>query len=74
MKAAHLEESLNRKMERLVLDLCQHDIGLPLALREFERKFLEVILHRYGGNRTRAARALGVHRNTLANKLQSHGL
>jgi len=69
-----LEESLNRRLERLVQDLSQHDIRLAQALRAFEKKFLEVALHRSGGNRTRAARALGLHRNTLAHKLESHGL
>ena len=69
-----MDDSLNRKLERLVLDLSQHDIRLTHALRAFERKILEVTLDRCGGNRTRAARALGIHRNTLAHKLETHGL
>lgn len=69
-----MDESLNRKLERLVLDLSQHDIRLAQALHAFEKKILEVALRRCGGNRTRAAQALGVHRNTLAHKLETHGL
>ena len=74
MKAVHLEESLNRRLERLVLEMCQQEIRLPLALRELEKKFLQVVLQQCGGNQTRAARLLGIHRNTLAHKIQNHCL
>ncbi len=65
---------MNRKLERLVLEMCVQEIPLPVAAREFEKKFLQVILRRCGGNRTRAARLLGIHRNTLANKIALHHL
>ena len=68
------QDNLNRKVEQLVTEMCTRDIRLPLAVREFEKKFLQVVLSRCGGNRTRAARMLGIHRNTLAHKIDSHGL
>ena len=37
-----------------------------------ERPLLEVVLHQAGGNQTRAAAILGLNRNTLRKKLQTH--
>ena len=74
MMDVRLEENLNRKIERLVLEMCTQQIQLPLALREFEKMYLQAILRRCGGNRTRAAQVLGIHRNTLAHKIESHRL
>jgi DNA-binding NtrC family response regulator len=42
--------------------------------REAERDALQDALTRAGGNRTQAARLLGVSRRTLYNKLEEHGL
>ncbi|MBI5515988.1 MAG: sigma-54-dependent Fis family transcriptional regulator [Deltaproteobacteria bacterium] len=42
--------------------------------REAEREALAQALQRAGGNRTLAARLLGVSRRTLYNKLEEHGL
>lgn len=74
MVPAKLEDSLHRRMERLVVEMCSRGIRLPQAMREFERHYLEAALSRSGGSRTGAARALGIHRNTLTNKLQGHRL
>jgi DNA-binding protein Fis len=74
MKDRNLRDSLNGKLERLVHEMCVQEIPLPAAAREFEKKFLQAILRRCGGNRTRAARLLGIHRNTLANKIALHRL
>ena len=39
------------------------------ALSEFEKKFIKRVLDRSNGNRSRAARLLGIHRNTLSRKI-----
>jgi Nif-specific regulatory protein len=44
------------------------------ALAEVERAHILAMLRRAGGNRTEAARLLGIGRNTLARKLKSYGL
>ncbi|HSF14416.1 MAG TPA: sigma 54-interacting transcriptional regulator [Vicinamibacteria bacterium] len=41
---------------------------------DFEKHFLEETLARTGGNRTRAARALGLSRQSLYRKMRRHGL
>jgi two-component system response regulator AtoC len=46
----------------------------PLKLREVERDHLLAVLRHCEGNRTRAARVLGIDRRTLFAKLRRHGL
>jgi two-component system response regulator AtoC len=52
------------------------DTGLPLkdACEQFERQYVLRVLDRVHWNVTRAARLLGVHRNTIAQKLSAWGL
>ncbi|PAX09598.1 nitrogen regulation protein NR(I) [Sphingomonas lenta] len=44
------------------------------VLAEVERPLIEAMLRRHGGNQLRAARALGLNRNTLRKRLDSLGL
>jgi DNA-binding protein Fis len=39
------------------------------AVTEFEKKFIKRVLDRSNGNQSRAARVLGIHRNTLSRKI-----
>ncbi len=39
------------------------------AVNEFEKKFIKRVLDRSNGNQSRAARLLGMHRNTLSRKI-----
>lgn len=39
-----------------------------------EKPLLEMVLEHVGGNQTRAAEMLGINRNTLRKKMQSHGI
>ncbi len=39
------------------------------AVNEFEKKFIKRVLDRSHGNQSRAARLLGIHRNTLSRKI-----
>ncbi len=46
----------------------------PQALAEVERVHIEKTLRFHGGNRTRAAKELGISRATLINKIKGYGL
>jgi transcriptional regulator with PAS, ATPase and Fis domain len=46
----------------------------PATLAEVERAHIERTVRRYGGNRTRAARELGIARATLINKIRAYAL
>ena len=52
------------------------DTGPPLrdAMGQFERQYILRVLERVGWNVSRAARDLGVHRNTILAKLSAWGL
>ena len=45
-----------------------------MVLQETERPLLEVIMRQAEGNQTRAAKMLGINRNTLRKKLSHYGL
>jgi two-component system nitrogen regulation response regulator GlnG len=50
------------------------DKGLYLeeAMGEMERRFILTVLEKHNGNQTKAAKAMGIHRNTLNKKLASY--
>jgi DNA-binding NtrC family response regulator len=52
------------------------DTGPPLrdAMEQFERQYILRVLERVGWNVSRAARLLGVHRNTVLAKLSAWGI
>ncbi|HEV2843505.1 MAG TPA: helix-turn-helix domain-containing protein, partial [Thermoanaerobaculia bacterium] len=49
-------------------------LTLEQARREFERQFIVASLKSNRGNICRSARSLGVHRNTLRNKVSDLGI
>ena len=48
--------------------------ALRQASKGFERKYIETVLERVGGNQVKAAKILGIHRNALFNKMKNFGL
>lgn len=58
-------------MEVLVEDLVDKELPIKEALREFEKIYIETTGKKFNGNKTRMAKALGVHRNTLHNLCKS---
>ena len=63
---------MNNKLQAVVDELYRSGIKLDQALREFEKRYIEAALAGSRGNRTLAARALGIHRNTLAHRIERH--
>ena len=56
---------MKNQLEALVNEM--HDSGILYseAVREFKKTFIANVLARSGGNQCKAARELGMHRNTL---------
>lgn len=59
--------------EMLVVE-ADRPIALADRVGRVERLILEGALRLHRGNRTVTARALGIHRNTLLNKIRRYGL
>ncbi len=60
--------NLHQRMELIIKDMVEKEISLKDALREFEKIFFEQAAKKHEGNKTKMARALGIHRNTLHNR------
>jgi len=58
----------------MIAEWVKGEIKLNQALREFERRYITIALKENSGNRSVAARKLGIHRNTLINKVKALNL
>jgi len=66
--------NLNGRLFQIVDELVRRGVSLEQARREFERQFIVASLKTNRGNFCRSARSLGVHRNTLRNKVSDLGI
>ncbi|MGO9641041.1 MAG: helix-turn-helix domain-containing protein [Candidatus Acidiferrales bacterium] len=57
------------QLEALVGQMVERGILFDEAVNEFEKRFIRRVLDRSKGNQSRAARLLGIHRNTLSRKI-----
>ena len=57
------------QLDRLITEMLDRGLLFEEATKEFEKQFILKCLERSGGNRTKTAKALGIHRNTLQKKL-----
>lgn len=69
-----MKRNLNGRMSDLVEELVSCDLPLSQGVREFEKQYIVACLRRHEGNLTRSAKSLGIHRNTLRNKVGSLGI
>lgn len=72
--STHAEElvtSIDDRLNHIIGELIGSGITLEQALDVFEAKYIAAAMHASDGNVTRASRTLGVHRNTLHNKLRT---
>ena len=60
---------MKEQLEQVVGLMVDRGILLDEAVTEFEKKFIKRVLDRSNGNQSRAARLLGIHRNTLSRKI-----
>lgn len=54
------------QLEALVLQMYKSGILYSEAVREFKKRFIMTVLEENAGNQCKAARQLGMHRNTLS--------
>ena len=66
--------TLNGQLTEVVDELVNQGVTLEQARQEFERQFIMASLRSNDWNFCRSARSLGVHRNTLRNKVSHLGI
>ncbi len=62
------------QLESLVNQMVERGIHYADAVSEFEKRFIGKMLERSKGNLSKAAKALGIHRNTLSRKVDDLAL
>lgn len=73
-KAGLPKNNLQGRLIEIVDELVQQGVTLEQARREFEKQFIVASIKSNDGNLGRSARSLGVHRNTLRNKVCNLGI
>lgn len=71
-----MEESIAARLAPLVdtvEDLPEGEL-YKLMIAKLERPLIKLVLNKLGGNQVKAAKALGIHRNTLRKKLKELGI
>ena len=66
--------NLNGRLYDIVDELVSQGLTLEQARQEFERQFIVASLRTNEWNYCRSARSMGVHRNTLRNKISALGI
>ncbi len=58
------------QLESLILQMYRSNILYSEAVREFKKRFIITVLEENHGNQCKAAREMGMHRNTLSRTMQ----
>ena len=62
------------QMDKLVTQMVEAGVFFQDAVSEFEKKYIRKVLELSRGNQTKAAKDLGIHRNTLGRKMEDYKL
>jgi Fis family transcriptional regulator len=71
---SHGASDVKDQLEGLVNQMVERGILFDEAVCEFEKRFIKRVLDCAQGNQSRAAEALGIHRNTLSRKIGEYKL
>ena len=66
---------MKTELESIIEQMIDRGILFDEAVKEFEKNFILKVLDRHNHNLSKAAEALGIHRNTLSKRVleYSHG-
>ncbi|HEX5080736.1 MAG TPA: helix-turn-helix domain-containing protein [Blastocatellia bacterium] len=60
---------MKMELEAIIDQMINHGILFDEAVKEFEKNFILKVLDRHNNNLSKAAEALGIHRNTLSKRI-----
>ncbi len=63
--------TIHRKLELIIKEMVDREIQYKDAMDEFEKIFLETSSKKYKGNKSKVAKAIGIHRNTLHSRAKA---
>jgi len=63
---------ISERLEKLVDDMVDKGVHFEDAVREFEKRFIAKVLGCCDGSVSKTAETLGIHRNTLARKMDEY--
>jgi DNA-binding NtrC family response regulator len=63
--------TIHQRLENLIREMVEREIQYKDALDEFEKIFIETASKKYRGNRSKVAKAIGIHRNTLHSRAKA---
>ncbi len=63
--------TIHRRLELLIKEMVDREIQYKDAIDEFEKIFLETSAKKYKGNKSKVAKAIGIHRNTLHSRAKA---
>ena len=64
--------TISDRLETLVEEMVERGVQFEDAVQEFEKRFITRVLGGCEGSLTKSADRLGIHRNTLARKLDQY--
>lgn len=65
---------MSGELESFILQLRRAGVSYSQAVHDFRKQFIWTLLARHHGNQGKAAKELGVHRNTLKHMLNELGI
>jgi DNA-binding NtrC family response regulator len=63
--------NIHQKLELTIREMVDKELNLKDVLKEFEKIYFETAAKKFNGNQTKMAKALGIHRNTLHNRIKA---
>lgn len=63
--------TIDERMQKIITELLDAGVPLKQAKEAFEQKYITIAKRMRSGNITKAAKLLGVHRNTVMSKMPS---
>ena len=61
-------------MEKLIVQMVDSGLFFQDAVSAFEKRYIRQVLDGSQGKQSQAAKALGIHRNTLGRKMEEYNL